>query len=174
MTGPAGDHGISQRGSAGLNDRWPSDVAPLTVLPVHGPTPPTEGQELFAREGMAIKAVALDAMGVLYPVGDDLRGLLIPSKVFAAEVTNPLGIPVKNVEVLFVLDGEGSLAADTPVSSAGGRTDGLGCASISYNRPSGVDGRIGASLKALCATDVGQIRLRFLAMTAEHSGRDRA
>ena len=27
---------------------------------------------------MPIKAIALDAMGVLYPVGDDLRGLIIP------------------------------------------------------------------------------------------------
>jgi hypothetical protein len=95
------------------------------------------------------------------------------SKIFAAEVTNPLGIPVKDVEVLFLLDGEGSLAADTPVSSVGGRTDGLGCASISYNRLSGVGGRIGASLKAQCPVDVGQIRLRFVAMTAEHSRRDR-
>jgi hypothetical protein len=95
------------------------------------------------------------------------------SKIFAAEVTNPLGIPVKDVEVLFVLDGEGSLAADTSVSSIEGRTDGLGRASISYNRPSGVGGRLGAYLKAQCPAEVGQIRLRFVAMTADPSRRAR-
>ena len=91
------------------------------------------------------------------------------SKVFAAEVTNPLGGPLRDVEVVFLLEGEGSLATDTPVSLVGGRTDGLGCASISFNRPAGAQGHLGGCLRAQCPVDVGQIRLRLVAVTAAHS-----
>lgn len=89
------------------------------------------------------------------------------SKVFAAEVTNALGMPVKNIEVVFSLDGEGSLASDTRVSSVVGRTDGLGCASISFNRMAGLEGRVQASLTAECPFDVDRIRLRLVAVTAQ-------
>ena len=90
-------------------------------------------------------------------------------KIFDAEVTNALGRPLKDVEVVFALGGEGSLAADTPVSSLGSRTDGLGRASISFNRLAGEEGRLGAHLVAQCAIEVGQIRFRLVGLTAEHS-----
>jgi hypothetical protein len=88
------------------------------------------------------------------------------SKVFSAEVTNSLGMPVKNVEVVFSLDGEGSLAADIRVSTVVGRTDGLGCAAISFNRMDGPHGRVEASLTAACPFDVDAIRLRLVSVTA--------
>jgi hypothetical protein len=91
------------------------------------------------------------------------------SKVLSAEVVNPFGHPLKDLEVVFLLDGEGSLAADTAVSWVGGRTDGLGRASISFNRLSGQRGDLDARLTAQCPVDAGQIRLRLIAMRPEHS-----
>ena len=92
----------------------------------------------------------------------------VASKVYAAEVTNRIGNPLKGVEVTFRLNGGGSLAAGDPVSSIVTRTDGLGSAFISFNRPYGVDGCIGASLTAHCQTGVGDIRLRLVAIKAAH------
>jgi hypothetical protein len=91
------------------------------------------------------------------------------TKIFAAEVTNQIGNPLKNVQVVFLLSGEGSLAADGPVSSIVAQTDGLGCASVSFNRPHGVEGRIGGSLITQCTAGVGDIRVRLVAMKAVHS-----
>ena len=89
------------------------------------------------------------------------------SKTFAAEVTNPLGYPLKNVQVIFALEGEGSLAGDSPLSAARGRTDETGTVVVSFNRPAGSKGRLGASLKAECPLDAAQIRLRLIAVTPD-------
>ena len=89
------------------------------------------------------------------------------SKVFAAEVTNPLGSPLRDVEVVFVLEGEGSLAGDAPASAAGGRTDETGSVVVSFNRPAGSKGRLGGNLRARCPIDAARIRLRLVAVTPE-------
>src|SRR5687767_9661460 len=91
------------------------------------------------------------------------------SKVFDAEVTNALGSPLKDVEVIFALGGEGSLAADAPVSSVASRTDGLGRATISFNRLAGEEGHLGAHLSARCPMEVGQIRLRLVGLRPKPS-----
>ena len=96
------------------------------------------------------------------------------SKLLAAEVVNVLGGPSKDLEVVFSLDGEGSLAADAPVSSVGLRTDGLGRACVSFNRLSGQKGDLGGRLKAQCHVDVGKIRFRLLALATELRGSDQA
>ena len=91
------------------------------------------------------------------------------SKLFAAEITNSIGNPVRNVEVMFLLSGDGSLAADSHVSSLVARTDSIGCAMVSVNRPSGVEGALAASLSVQCPTGAGAIRLRLVAQQAVHS-----
>jgi hypothetical protein len=88
-------------------------------------------------------------------------------KVFTAEVTNALGSPVKDVEIAFVLDGAGSLSGDSLVSTTQGRTDEMGSAKVSFIRPAGLAGRLGANLKAQCPIDDAQIRLRLVAVTSE-------
>ena len=88
-------------------------------------------------------------------------------KVFTAEVTNALGSPVKDAKVAFVLEGAGSLSADALVSIVQGRTDEVGFVRVSFNRPTGSAGRLGASLKAECMIDDAQIRLRLVAVTSD-------
>jgi hypothetical protein len=84
-------------------------------------------------------------------------------KTFAAELTGQRGQPLKGVEVTFVLEGDGSLAADAQVKRLGCRTDGLGRAAISFNRLD-VRGDMGAVLRAACECEA-TLHLRLLAMT---------
>jgi hypothetical protein len=86
------------------------------------------------------------------------------SKLYAAEVTNHFGSPLKDVEVAFVLEGEGSLAGDAPVRTVEGRTDAMGDALISFNRLAGSAGRLAASLRVQCPVEAAHIRLRLVAL----------
>ena len=86
------------------------------------------------------------------------------SKTFAAEVTNTLGAPLKDVEVVFTQQGEGSLGGDSAVSVAGGRTDETGSAVVSLKRPAGSKGRVATRITAECSVDAAQIRLRLVAV----------
>ena len=93
------------------------------------------------------------------------------SKVFTADVAGSQGQPLEGVEVVFVLDGEGSLAADKPLTRFGRSSDTLGHASVSFNRLRGENGDLSAVLRAQCLDDVRNLRLRLFSMTADHSRR---
>lgn len=93
----------------------------------------------------------------------------ILSKTFAAEVTGKRGQPLKGVEVIVRLDGEGSLASGYPEHRLSAATDGLGRVSIALNRPPGQQGNIEGQLKVECPVEDGDVHMRFVGMTSENS-----
>jgi hypothetical protein len=88
-------------------------------------------------------------------------------KTFAVEVLGKLGYPMKDVDIVIMLGGEGSLDAERPVTRVDARTDGIGRASISYCRLAHESGDLGGELRAACPAEVADLQVHLVSVTPD-------